>query len=514
MKFTKGNINHIISKIKKLSVLAYKKGNYDQAIRYVECASMIAYQTNILYADDEIEELNRQLSHKLLTSSIEIPKKYPNRIVFYDSSGIDNVALTQQYLNAFTTWNIEFLYILNNPYANEKRTAHIFEMLKKNQKATVLIIQSNLSRIEKIQTIYRKVFEFAPTKGLLHLAPGDILPLFVFEKIPWCERYMINMTDHAFWLGKNAVDYFLEFRAYGCTISIEKRRISPDKLLALPYYPIITCQAFKGLPSLSEKNVVRIFSGGALYKTYGDQGLYFHLLKLLLNHNPNVVIYIAGSGNEAPYRKFIRKNHFENRLYLIGQRNDIVHVFKHIDIYLSTYPIGGGLMTQLAAINKIPVLAFADKNISCKYIEELLPYGEHGIHQLTWDNLESFLYYAERLINDITFRKQEGAKLHQRLLPVKVFNQLLHNHLFQQPKKTAQFEHIKVDYNAIENIYLEVENKYMHNCVYELVSTFKWKIIYLFPKSTLILIQTILKKETIIRIFERVKKGYGIFRRN
>ena len=514
MKLTKSDINHIFSKIKKLAVRAYHKGNYGQAIRYVECASMIAYQTNISYADDDLEELNRLLSCKLLGENTEIPATDSKRIVFYDSSGVDNVALTQQYLNAFIAWGIEFLYILNNPYSNEKRGAHIFEILKKDTKASVYIVPRDFSRIEKIQAIYLKITEFAPAKGILHLAPGDIIPLLIFNNLSWCERYMINMTDHAFWLGKNAADYFLEFRGYGQTISIERRHIAPDRLLALPYYPIVSCQSFKGLPPLPEKDMVRIFSGGALYKTYGDQKKYFCLLELLLNNNSNIVIYIAGSGNEAPYRKFIRKNHYENRLFLIGQRDDIVHVFRHIDIYLSTYPIGGGLMTQLAAVNKIPILAFADKNISCKHLDALLPYGKYGNEPFTKDNLTSFHQYANRLINDVSFRRQEGTKLQQRLISPELFNRLLYDHLFQTPKNPALYEPIEVDYKAVEDIYMEVENEYMHNCIYELISTFKWKISYFFPKSTVILMQIGLKRETILRVLKRVKKGYGIFRRN
>lgn len=514
MKLTKSDIHRIISKIKRLSVSAYDRGDYDQAIRYVECASMIAYQTNILFTDNDLEELCRQLSLRLLAPLSEMPEKNPERIVFYDSSGVDNVALTQQYLNAFTAWNIEFLYVLNNPFSNEKRAAHIYETLKNNPKATVFVVQRDLSRIEKMQAVYSKIVEFAPAKGFLHLAPGDILPLLVFDQFHWCERYMINMTDHAFWLGKNAVDYFFEFRAYGYTISLEKRHISPDRLLRLPYYPIVSCQPFKGLPSLPESNMVRIFSGGALYKTYGDHSLYFRLLELLLNNHPNVVIYIAGSGNETPYRKFIRKHHYEKRLHLIGQRDDIMHVFQHIDIYLSTYPIGGGLMTQLAAVNKVPVLAFADKDISCKHIDELLPYGEHGTQKLTQNSLESFALYAERLINDTAFRQEEGRKLQQRLMPSDEFNRLLYDHLFRYPKNPTRFRPVKIDYSAIEDIYMEVENKYMHNCIYDLVSTFKWKMIYLFPKSSVVLIQTALKKETMLRILKRLRKGYGVFRRN
>ena len=121
-------------------------------------------------------------------------------------------------------------------------------------------------------------------------------------------------------------------------------------------------------------------------------------------------------------------------MFLIGQRDDIVHVFRHIDIYLSTYPIGGGLMTQLAAVNKIPILAFADKNISCKHLDALLPYGKYGNEPFTKDNLTSFHQYANRLINDVSFRRQEGTKLQQRLISPELFNRLLYDHYFRLRK--------------------------------------------------------------------------------
>ena len=102
--------------------------------------------------------------------------------------------------------------------------------------------------------------------------------------------------------------------------------------------------------------------------------------------------------------------------------------------------------------------------------------------------------------------------MQQRLISPELFNRLLYDHLFQTPKNPALYEPIEVDYKAVEDIYMEVENEYMHNCIYELISTFKWKISYFFPKSTVILMQIGLKRETILRVLKRVKKGYGIFR--
>ena len=201
-------------------------------------------------------------------------------------------------------------------------------------------------------------------------------------------------------------------------------------------------------------------------------------------------------------------------MYLIGQRDDIVHVFQNIDIYLSTYPLSGGLMNQLAAYCSVPILAFADQNISCRYIDELLPYGPCKDHSIVRDSIESFSRYADRLIADESFRKAEGEALHSRLLPPEEFNRTLYSHLFESPKQPASFIPVAIDYKKISSIYLEVENRYMHNCAYELVSVFKGRMLWLFPKASIVLMQTVMKRETLLRIVSRLKKGYGLFRRN
>lgn len=56
------------------------------------------------------------------------------------------------------------------------------------------------------------------------------------------------MTDHAFWLGRFAFDYCIEFRVYGYNISIQKRKIEKEKILMLPYYPVIRKEKYQGLP--------------------------------------------------------------------------------------------------------------------------------------------------------------------------------------------------------------------------------------------------------------------------
>lgn len=506
--FSENDIISYFNKIKSLANKQYKQANYEAAVKYIECASMIAYQTNFIYNDQELESLIKKIAGKLIHAQIFSAVK--RRIVFYDSSGVDNVALTQQYIKAFISWDCEFLYIVNNSVFNKNKAQNILHTLNKYDKAEVCIVNNDLSRTEKIRFIYKKIADFAPEKAFLHLTSFDIIPLIVYAALYDIERYQINLTDDAFWLGTHCADYFIEFRNYGCNVSLQKRFITSEQLLLQPYYPIIHCKEFKGLPSLQDH--VKIFTGGALYKMLGDQNLFFDLLKLLLGNYSNVAILIAGSGNQGPFLRFIRDHHYEDRVFLLGQRDDIVHVFEHVDIYLSSYPIAGGLMAQLAAVNAIPILAFTKKNIPGNFVESLLTCGSDV--NLTKTDLSDFKYYADKLIKDENFRKAEGLKLKDCIIQPHEFNKHLYEIVFENKTSVSNLKKIDIDYEYWSKIYLEVENRFLHNCVYELVSTFKFSMIYLFPKATCVLLKVMTKKETIIRILQRIKKGYGLLRRN
>lgn len=80
--------------------------------------------------------------------------------------------------------------------------------------------------------------------------------------------------DHAFWLGRNAFDYCLEFRDFGANLSRQYRHIPIQKLLKQPYYPLADPTIPYGGPPFERADGDVIFSGGTLYKTldreYGE----------------------------------------------------------------------------------------------------------------------------------------------------------------------------------------------------------------------------------------------------
>lgn len=60
--FSENDIISYFNKIKSLANKQYKQANYEAAVKYIECASMIAYQTNFIYNDQELESLIKKIA--------------------------------------------------------------------------------------------------------------------------------------------------------------------------------------------------------------------------------------------------------------------------------------------------------------------------------------------------------------------------------------------------------------------------------------------------------------------
>ena len=114
MKLTLECVEKNFNKLKFLIKVEIKKRNYKNACSIIQCCANIAYHLNFKYVDEELENYLFEMSQNLISSPEFIPNK--NRWVFYDSFGLDNRGLTQQYLNALDSWGVEYLYILEKPH--------------------------------------------------------------------------------------------------------------------------------------------------------------------------------------------------------------------------------------------------------------------------------------------------------------------------------------------------------------------------------------------------------------
>lgn len=479
-KLTKNIIISDYSYLKKKATTLYDIGNYEDSLSYIKVAAKIAYHLNFQYTDDDLENLLKLISSKLVKS--ENIKCYEEKYVFFDSFGFDNRGLTEQYLKALISWNIKFKYILESDI-NLSFSKNIIEILKEYSNCEIIIIPSNLTEIEKIKYLAQLIDKYRPTKAFLHLSPWSVVGVCAFISCSSITRYLINLTDHAFWIGKSCVDYLIEFRNYGYNISKKFRGIPAKKLLFQPYYPIQRNSKFDGFP-VNTTNKVIVFTGGAFYKMYGKKGKFFDLIKKILDNNQNIIFLIAGSGKIKPFNTFIKKYNYSKRMFLLGNRNDINEVFKNIDIYLATYPLTGGLMAQYAALHNKNIIAYSTEDLPFNFIEDIV--NVSNSIQLTFTEEEEFHKEINHLIQDKQYRESKFEFLSQSILTEQQFNTSLHRLI--QENISNKFNNIEISTEKFFQLYLETENDFLHKYYTIIYSSIKQKIF----KNTLLSIRFIM----------------------
>lgn len=477
MKINKNVILKDYNKLKKIAKRNLSINNMEAACFYTQKAATLMYNYNLIYSDDELEDFLRIVASKIIdaTSYKTIESK---RIVFYDYFVIDNRGLTEQYLEGLFNSDYEFMFI---GCQNNEKSSNIYAKLK-NHNIQIEIIHE-YSEIEKAKHIASVIDNYKPEIIISHLAPWDIAGLVAisaFNNI--CKRYLINITDHAYWLGKNCFDYFFEFRDYGFNISKYERGINENKLLKLPYYPIVNTEIkFQGFDFETEGKKI-IFSGGNIYKIQGSSK-FFEIIKYVLDKYNDTVFLFLGSGDNTVINQFIKKNHYENRFFYRAERKDIYEVFKRCYLYLNTYPLIGGLMTQYACIaGKLP-LTLNDKQDLCDNIYELMI--DHFSIDLQFDNInalkKSIDFYLENpdSLNDL------NSKIKRAVISKDHFNELFCKYL-DNPKNVLAIKDYKVDtYNFSEQYLLRFnENKktyykiFMTKDLKTVFSFFRYYVLY------------------------------------
>lgn len=439
------------------------KGCYDACLRYIQAAAHIGYSFYLGFKDDELEDLLVALSKHIHTLSDNKERKN-DECVFVDSFSIDNGGLIQQYLGAAMSLGYRIRYIAFRDVVL-KESSSIGKMLRGYGNAEIIVVPSGKKPLENAQFVYDKIMETQATRLFIHTNPTASIASCAFYALPSSiTKYKINLTDHTFWIGTRFIDYSLEFRPYGCVASIKQRGLKREQMLYLPFYPIMNRSTFKGFPQEADGKLI-LFSGGAYYKIFDNNDTYFKLVKAILDANPNMILLFAGAGEEKLLKQKIEQYQLSERFMVIGHRSDITEVFENCDIYLNTYPFGGGLMTQFAAQMGKPIVNYHTSNTAL---------AEEFVCQLKQINIsdntiEGVVARVNRLASSKDFRKSYGAAIQECVVSPDKFNQLF-NYCIQHSKSPVSFEetvsfeehemHIE-DKLAFENSHIEFQRSFI-----------------------------------------------------
>ena len=440
----------ILSDYEKLKRLAKKslarRNGYGFCSLCMQKAAALMYEANLFYADDDLESLLALLCESFFGGKPHIAKRRAalgsgprkKRILFYDYFALDNRGLTEQYLAALFDFDCELFYI---GCADGEKSEGIYKKLE--ARGVPFFVAREKNELGRAIAISDEIEAFCPDIILAHTSPWDVAGLLSARRFEGlCERWLINITDHAFWLGTKAFDYFLHFRNYGFNVSRHNRGIPQEKLYYLPYYPIVNDVPFEGLGFDAAGKKI-IFSGGALYKIQGSP-VYLEIVKRVLQRHEDAVFLYLGGGDFSCLEKFREENDFQGRVFFYPERKDVFQVFKRCDLYLNTYPLMGGLMTQYACMaGKIPITLNPNGATDTNNADELL-LGKSGV-KIQFETQEACEKALDFYLDNPEALKKDGEKLRQEIIEPKFFEECLWSCLNGKKEFPAPMRDYQID---------------------------------------------------------------------
>ncbi len=457
LNISRKDVYSVYECLKRKSFKAYARKDFNRSIFHISLTAKLASFFNWTYCDEELEELLSKLSEIILSRPLT-ETRTKGKYVFYDFNARDNCTLTQQYLRAIMSWGGEILYIPEN--LDAQKSKDIIRELTAYPKAEIYAPDKKLTSVERIRDLYRKIIGFTPEKIFLQLEPWSAEAVVLFQAIHLPEKYYLDITDHAFYIGNKCADYYIEFRNRGCYIATNKRNIPRNKILYQRYYPIISDYPYQGLPEEIEKSKCFILSAGNVYKVGNSRSDYFTILKKVLDRHPEAIFVYISIGRNQVFHEFIQKNKLTKRVFCYPSRKDINEVIKRCNLYFNTYPFSGALLCQYAAVNAKPVVAYNLKERHSDFVETVL--CDRDRFKITQCTIDETVQEFSRLITEKEYRRKTGEKLKAHIISPEDFNreleQLILNHT---PVGSIQEECIS-DQQVFDR-YLDLQNTSMLN---------------------------------------------------
>ena len=455
----------IEKRLKKQIKTAMDRNDIDMALKLAACCAQMVYMANQVYVDEQLEELTAELAATVSVEKDYIPED--KCILFYDCFGDDTRGLALIYLRALVQSGYKVVYLTLQEV--EGKIPTIQKVLAQADNAEIVYFQYELNK-ETITQLNKQFQQYKPSVAFFYSKPQDLIGAAVFRRYEkLVKRFQINLTDHAFWVGRYSFDYCIEFRDYGASISHYKRKLEQSRIIKLPYYPVIDQTVeFQGYPFAIEDvdKVKLIFSGGSLYKTMDAADTYYNIVDAILQKHSDVVFWYAGYGDGSRLLKLQEK--YKERVVWTKERKDLFQVMCKCRLYLNTYPVVGGLMMQYAAVaGKLP-MTLRGSDIGEGILEHQKELGIEFISK------EQLLEDIDRLLQDDAYLQMKSKGIEKTVISEQEFtNELLT--ILEQDSNHCEIEYRDIDTKQFQQLYLDNFNR---DTVEEIISQKKYSVLF------------------------------------
>ena len=398
-------VNGLLTKLNDIAVKAIKKEKYEKAMAAISSSAKIQYMYNQRYTDSKLErdivEIAKREKKKYANDISKMQIKN-NTVMFYDGFGLDTRGVAIMYLNALAKNNYHIIYVTKQGVENQQPEIH---KILKMAKVTWKYIPMRQSYSKWMDELTKTIIETNPKALYFYTTPDDVagaVSFALFHDV--CNRYLIDLTDHAFWLGTKSNDYFLGSREMSASNQYFKRHIPKEKLIKLGVNLLVEeGLEHDGLPFDVEHSRY-VFSGGSLYKTLGDEGNQFYRIvdHILKNHKAINFLY-AGAGDKSQMEHILKK--YPGRAFLIDERRDFYYLIKHCTLYLNTYPMFGGMMMKYSALaGKLPITLRHNADSDGLLLNQKQA-------KIEYDQIDDLLKDVDKLLNDEEYLKEREKML-------------------------------------------------------------------------------------------------------
>ena len=383
-----------------------EKDNIEKAMAAVSAACEMLYYYNQVYIDDDLEagvyEVGKNLKAKF-EKELESYHTDDKTVMFYDGFGMDTRGVAKMYLNALKKNGYKIIYVTN--VWSKGQMPDTDQLLSDADHETVYIDYYR-NYTGWAMDLMRTIIRTRPKAMFYYTLPFDAAGAAAFAAMEGkAYRFLIDLTDHAFWLGKASNDFFCGSREMSASNQVYERGIDPSRLIKLGVNLIVDegGNDHTGLPFDVEKTRY-IFSGGSLYKTLGDENNYFYrIADHILSSHPDMRFLYAGEGDRTEMDKILEK--YPGRAFLIDERKDFYYLIRNCTLYLNTYPMFGGMMMKYSAnAGRIPVTLRHENDSDGLLIDQ-------PSRKIEYDTYEELISDVDRLLSDDEYLKEREALL-------------------------------------------------------------------------------------------------------
>ena len=223
----------LIDDLKKVCERSIKVNQCESAMAAISVAGHILYRYNQCYTDLELEcmiERIAEIKRTKYKEMLNLFKTDPNTVLFYDGFGLDTRGVAGMYLNALKKNGYRIVYVTDS-----FSQGSLIELSKQMRDADIVwkYISMRNSYTQWVDELMQVILKNSPKAMFFYTKPNDVAGAVGFGMMKSkVERYFIDLTDHAFWLGTHSNDFFCGSREMSASNQVFRRNSPKEKQLS------------------------------------------------------------------------------------------------------------------------------------------------------------------------------------------------------------------------------------------------------------------------------------------